>query len=97
MIDINGNIRTNYTITYNMLKRNNTLINSNNDNNSLKCFNMVTHHFNILNVIQSYYNDIYDNWDIIKSYVIASVIFTTLFAVMVSYLIFKKCSIKKQK
>ena len=97
IIDINGKIRTNYTITYNMLKRNNTLINRNNDNNSLKCFNMVTHRFNILNVIQSYYNDIYDNWDIIKSYIIVSVIFTTLFAVFICYLIFKKCSIRKQK
>ena len=64
---------------------------------SLKCFNMVTKRFNVLNVIQSYYNDIYDNWDIIKSYVIVSVIFTTLFAVMVGYLIFKKCFIRKQK
>ena len=79
-----------------MLTRNNTLIN-NDSNNSMKCFNMVTKRFNVLNVIQSYYNDIYDNWDIIKSYVIISVIFTTLFAVMVNYLIFKKCSIKKQK
>jgi hypothetical protein len=80
-----------------MLKRNNTLINNDSNNNSLKCFNMVTKRFNILNVIQSYYTDIYDNWDIIKSYVIVSIIFTTLFAVIVSYLIFKKCFIKKQK
>lgn len=76
-----------------MLKRNNTLI----SNQSLNCFNMVSKRINILNVIQSYYNDIYDNWDIIKSYVIASVIFTTLFAMIISYLLFKWCSIRKQK
>ena len=64
---------------------------------SLKCFNMVSKRINVLNVIQSYYNDIYDNWDIIKSYVIVSVIFTSLFAMVICYLIFKKCSTQNPK